>query len=372
MAFGRGDTDQLYERTIVPVLRKLRITPVRVDRIEHNDDIDKRIIQEIERADFAIADLTYARPSVYFEAGYAQRMIPVIYTGRSDHLHPRSDDPEGNLRVHFDLQMKNIIKWAQGSEEAFSERLRRRVKSITAPLIEKQKKSLQNRKQEEEFAALSVGEKLNKVVTIGAQLLMRHGFHFERSFWMYTYSREGREYRERRQVLPEENVWFGTRVIGKMIQSSLVVVTPSLTKSATNMIQNRILSYPQYNISPKAVRGQIEHIRDYVLLVSLRRNSIDILANYLPTYKYIAEANSLFREQKQALPLKRHLMSGEVYFTRGGTAYEVDGGPYDGYYNFDPSSGAAKRIPREITIHLLGGVRSEAEFRERLHNLLEE
>src|SRR5215472_9716952 len=52
-------------------------------RLEHNDDIDKRIMKEIKACDFAIADLTYARPSVYFEAGFAQRSVPV--TSRKDH-----------------------------------------------------------------------------------------------------------------------------------------------------------------------------------------------------------------------------------------------------------------------------------------------
>jgi nucleoside 2-deoxyribosyltransferase len=84
----------------------------RVDRIEHNDDIDDRIIAEIEKADLVITDLTYARPSVYFEAGYAQRAIPVVYTVRGDHFRARDADPHGNRQVHFDLKMRNIIAWS--------------------------------------------------------------------------------------------------------------------------------------------------------------------------------------------------------------------------------------------------------------------
>jgi nucleoside 2-deoxyribosyltransferase len=70
MAFGQEDTDGINAQ--------------RVDRIEHNDKIDTKIISEIEAADLVTADLTYARPSVYFEAGYAQRAIPVIFTARPD------------------------------------------------------------------------------------------------------------------------------------------------------------------------------------------------------------------------------------------------------------------------------------------------
>jgi hypothetical protein len=35
---------------------------------------------------YCSADLRYARPSVYFEAGYAERSVPVIYTVRRDHF----------------------------------------------------------------------------------------------------------------------------------------------------------------------------------------------------------------------------------------------------------------------------------------------
>ena len=70
MAFGQKDTDAIF-RALRKTLGPLGVNAQRVDRIEHNDNIDTRIISEIEAADLVIADLTYARPSVYFEAGYA-------------------------------------------------------------------------------------------------------------------------------------------------------------------------------------------------------------------------------------------------------------------------------------------------------------
>src|SRR5579859_2735151 len=118
MAFGQTDTDAIFKilkKTLVP----LAINAQRVDRIEHNDNIDTRIISEIEAADLVIADLTYARSSVYFEAGYAQRAIPVIFTARSDHFRERDNDPNGNRHVHFDLKKRNIIAWSSPSDETF-------------------------------------------------------------------------------------------------------------------------------------------------------------------------------------------------------------------------------------------------------------
>ena len=70
MAFGQKDTDAIF-RALRKTLGPLGVNAQRVDRIEHNDNIDTKIISEIEAADLVIADLTYARPSVYFEAGYA-------------------------------------------------------------------------------------------------------------------------------------------------------------------------------------------------------------------------------------------------------------------------------------------------------------
>src|SRR4029077_16552559 len=111
-AFDREDVDAIYDRAIRPVLKQLHLTVKRVDRIEHNDDIDDRILQLMLEADLCIADLTYARPSVYYEAGFVSgRDKPVIYVARADHFRAKDNDPEGNLRVHFDLQMRNIIPW---------------------------------------------------------------------------------------------------------------------------------------------------------------------------------------------------------------------------------------------------------------------
>jgi hypothetical protein len=64
MAFGQKDTDAIF-RALRKTLGPLGVNAQRVDRIEHNDNIDTRTISEIEAADLVTADLTYARPSVY-------------------------------------------------------------------------------------------------------------------------------------------------------------------------------------------------------------------------------------------------------------------------------------------------------------------
>ena len=135
MALNHEDSDAVYDKQIKPVAALKDVDARRVDRIPHNDDIDDKIIEEIKSADFLIADLTYARPSVYFEAGYAERAgTQVIYTCRRDHLTRGAND---NLRVHFDLEHRNIIPWADHADTEFPAKLSDRIDLVLAASLPK-------------------------------------------------------------------------------------------------------------------------------------------------------------------------------------------------------------------------------------------
>lgn len=110
--------DEIYDAVIAPTLSKLNIIPTRVDRIVHNSDINTKILDLINRADFGVIDLTYARPSVYYEAGYLEGQgKSVIYIVRDDHFRRKATDDNGNEIVHFDLSVRNIIPWSKLSTE---------------------------------------------------------------------------------------------------------------------------------------------------------------------------------------------------------------------------------------------------------------
>ena len=130
MRFGEKDTDAIYDK-IAMVVSELGLQPRRVDRLEHIENINKKIIDELDEADIAIADLTYARPSVYFEAGYAHRKIPVIYTCRKDHLHNKDD----NLKAHFDVDRYSIIFWDDSNDESFTPSLKSRLQTTINDLV---------------------------------------------------------------------------------------------------------------------------------------------------------------------------------------------------------------------------------------------
>jgi len=188
MAFGREDTDKAYKKLIAPTLRHLKIIPVRVDRIEHLEDINNKIMAELKKCDFTLADLTYARPSVYFEAGYADREVPVIYTCKSDHLSGRPNDPYGNFRVHFDLRMKNIIPWSSPADSTFSKRLERRVRLAVLPTLGAPKDlSLKKLTGDEyvQFGAKS-GHIKTDALAIMKELHFKHVKDISVSYEMYT------------------------------------------------------------------------------------------------------------------------------------------------------------------------------------------
>ena len=158
MAFDHADNDGLYERQIKPVLRDNGVTAIIVNRRQSNDDLNNQIISELERCDFCIADLTYTRPSVYFEAGFAQRQVEVIYTVRKDHLKQGAKETR---RVHFDLQMKPLITWVDASDPTFSTRLEKRLRStVLRDWRSSQKTEVAKEHAEKQFASLPVKDRL--------------------------------------------------------------------------------------------------------------------------------------------------------------------------------------------------------------------
>jgi nucleoside 2-deoxyribosyltransferase len=177
-AFGYDDVDRVYVKLIKPTLGPLHVAVSRVDRVDHNDDIDNKIMELLTAADFCIADLTYARPSVYYEAGFAMASKPVIFIARKDHFKDRDNDPAGNLRVHFDLQMKNIIPW-DGSDVTFKTRLKKRVKLVTRPLIQSLLSDAKKLKAREEFAALSQQQRIETLERIIEREIRSRSFRLE-------------------------------------------------------------------------------------------------------------------------------------------------------------------------------------------------
>ena len=174
MALGRAETETLFTRSIRPALTQLGIGAVVINRREDNRDITTQVMEQLDRADLCIADLTYARPSVYFEAGYAERVVEVIYTAREDHLSRGGKD---DARVHFDLEHRPIVAWRTPDSAEFRARLTRRVKATF--LRTWLKTSAQDRALDagrEAFAMLSAADREVAMLRCARKQLEARGF----------------------------------------------------------------------------------------------------------------------------------------------------------------------------------------------------
>jgi len=111
-----------YEKGMEPAIRACGYSPFRVDRVEHNNKICDVIVAELRRSRLVVADFTFNRGGVYFEAGYALGLgIPVIWTRRA----MDSEEP------HFDTRQYNHIEWT--APDDLRAKLQARIE-VTAPL----------------------------------------------------------------------------------------------------------------------------------------------------------------------------------------------------------------------------------------------
>ncbi|MBN1963954.1 MAG: hypothetical protein JW910_04875 [Anaerolineae bacterium] len=115
-AFGHAEIDALYQDVFREAAEALGYEAVRVDMSEPSQTITAHMMDAITAAECILADLTHARPSVYFEVGYAHGLgIPLLLTCRADHQHSTDDA----ARVHFDLQQYKISYWTRDAASAF-------------------------------------------------------------------------------------------------------------------------------------------------------------------------------------------------------------------------------------------------------------
>jgi len=121
MWFG-GDTQRDEMDAVFEAIRKACEatkwrTPIRADAEQHNDFIMDKILGDIRRVPFVIADFTGNCKGVYIEAGFARGLgKSVIHTCKD------SDFEE----AHFDIKQIRTIKWKTFNElrEGVTQRIR--------------------------------------------------------------------------------------------------------------------------------------------------------------------------------------------------------------------------------------------------------
>lgn len=102
-----SEYDSIYEDGIAPAIESTGYKPYRIDREQHVDKIDDKILAEIKESRFIIADFSGQKHGVYFESGFALGLnIPVIWT---------CEKGETKL-LHFDTRQYNHIVWKTGED----------------------------------------------------------------------------------------------------------------------------------------------------------------------------------------------------------------------------------------------------------------
>jgi hypothetical protein len=404
MAFGREDTDQFYDRLICPILEQRYIQPVRVDRMVHNDDIDDRILEEIKSADFCIADLSYARPSVYYEAGYAEREIPVIYTLRRDHFKPRADDEWGVFRVHFDLQMKNVIDWTDANDELFMSRFGSRVDAVIAPILRRAELDDTERLEKQAFSSLSVRDQVLEVAkTIdlfatelvgfctarrlceecGEDLVKGHLKTRPREQLPDNYYRSANYLRVNEEKVPKtpcsqrsNHDCFGLFAGVLRLISFTGMIRPPWDPD--NPGDDLFTTGTTFNLNPKGYMDTINEIREDHIYCSTRTYSFDKIALRKSEMASVPNIRSLVYRSSLDIPSIPANLVGEVFqagynnfhvrhVPQGFKDYE-DGAPYIWYGLI--RNVECRKIPWTVFFHLIDGIQSSQDCKRRLESAL--
>ncbi|MBN2312464.1 MAG: hypothetical protein JXM79_00955 [Sedimentisphaerales bacterium] len=97
----------VYSEGIKKLEEDTNFMMLRIDMKQFNEKICDRILAEIRRSRFLIADVTEHRQGVYFEAGFAMGLgLPVIWTCREDQI----------KKCHFDTRQYNHVTWKDADE----------------------------------------------------------------------------------------------------------------------------------------------------------------------------------------------------------------------------------------------------------------
>lgn len=110
------------------VFRSFGVHAIRADDIEHDGLITERVLNEIKTSEFLFADLTGARPNVYYEIGFAHALGKKVILFR-----------KSGTGIHFDLAGYNCPEYENLRD--LQEKLTKRLVSVTNKNISEERKT---------------------------------------------------------------------------------------------------------------------------------------------------------------------------------------------------------------------------------------
>ncbi len=125
MDSARPELEDVYA-TVRRCFNKYGISAERADDIEHSGKITEEIINKIRSSEFLYADLTGARPNVYYEVGFAHALSKKVILYR-----------KFGESLHFDLAGYNCPEYKNLSD--LEEKLHKRLESMTGRKIKEKK-----------------------------------------------------------------------------------------------------------------------------------------------------------------------------------------------------------------------------------------
>jgi hypothetical protein len=333
MRIGDPETDAVFDRLIKPTVASVGLTARRIDRLMHNERIDQKIVAELQSAAVVLADLTFARPSVYWEAGRAEgRGTPVIYTCKRDHFAPRPADEFGNYKVHFDLQTTNIVPWKSATDGRFARDLERRLRYVLRPLLRDQTQVEQRTREQREFAALPLIERRERVADIAAKVGRAVGLRGHVS---------GVDSKD----FLIDPVWAAMAQYGSLLsydgpktaQEVRVIAVPKLTKRTLRAVHQDLTQGLMRRERARTAGSAGKAIIEHVVAVSFGRASPDLVDETLPNFARTMRGDRL----TWSAEINSHALAGP-----GG-----------------------KPVHRLGVLHVLSGIRSQQQVRETLQEV---
>ncbi|MBN3754482.1 hypothetical protein G3N95_16150 [Paraburkholderia sp. Tr-20389] len=91
--------------TVRNIFQQFEVRALRADDIEHEGLISERVLNEIRTSEFLFADLTGARPNVYYEVGYAHALGKRVILFR-----------KSGTGIHFDLSGYNCPEYVNQTD----------------------------------------------------------------------------------------------------------------------------------------------------------------------------------------------------------------------------------------------------------------